>query len=614
MSRLRARDIGLLLSLVLLRVGLGGARFLAEPLRFVNFEEGYNATVAWLLSRAPLLQHTLDLQYRSFCGGCSVVSLLGAPLMAGGDELWRWKLLALLWAAATQIVGFFALDALIGRAGGWAFVALMALPTLGGLDLSLMLWGNHQESAFFAVFALLCLARGWGTALGLSLGVAVWFTRTALYEAAVLLPAALWTLRGQRTRVMLGFAAGLSLLTLPAAGGDAGWYRMADAAGGPGVSVIKRAETLLAPSALAARFWLPLRDMAPAGAVWLLASGLAAGLAARAPQARVVAALPLAYAAAYIGTRFPIFLIGAGSPVNNIRYHAPWAFGLTLLVAAGVGVAWSRGRRKLSCFLITAPLVANGVGLSRVGWIPDPRAWTLSAVDIPQLVLTATPRFRAGALDVEAADARADATLRRMRGLLLGRELAAHRETTGAEWENAAIGFDAADGDGVVLAGMGEGLVEPCADAATVAYWLDVAPDPQAIGRGMAVTLGLCPERTQIIASRNTGLRLGETCPVCAAAGPALVDRCGGAASRDPNTLGTCLTRETSGAEFADEILYGAGRFWWDAGRSEADLRAVASPLGPLGHAFIAGTHDPASGTRIPTFARASAQPPRGAR
>lgn len=593
-----------------MRGALGGARFLAEPLRFVNFEEGYNATVAWLLSRAPLTEHILDFQYRSFCGGCSVVSLLGTPAMVGGEELWRWKVLALLWTVATQVVGFFALDALIGRAAAWAFVVLFAVPTIGGLDLSLMLWGNHQESGFFAVLALLCLARGWGAALGLTLGVGVWFTRTALYEAAVLLPAALWTLRGQRTRVMLGFAAGLSLLAIPAAGGDAGWYRMADAAGGPGVSVTKRAGTLLAPTALAARFWLPLRDMAPAAAVWLGASVAAAGWAVRAPGARAIVALPATYAAAYIVTSFPIFLIAAGSPVNNIRYHAPWAFTLTLLVAAGVGVAWTRGQRKLSLFLLVASLAANAFGLARMPWAPDPRAWTVSAVDLPQLVATATARLPAASLDVESADPRADAALRRMRGLRLGHAMSSE----GATLTEDGGGFDAADGDGVVLSGMGESLVEPCTDAATVARWLAASPDPTAVGRGMAVTLGRCQERSQAITDRNTGLRLGESCPLCSAEGQWLIHRCGGARSRELEALGSCLSRETAGVEFAEEILFGAGRFWWDGTRTEPDLAAVASQLGPLAHAFIAGTNDPAAGTRIPTFARATAEPPRWAR
>lgn len=576
---------------------------MAEPLRFVNFEEGYNATVAWLLSRAPLWEHTLDFQYRSFCGGCTVVTLLGAPLLTAGEELWRWKVLALLWGAATQIVGFFALDALIGRAAAWAFALLCVVPTLGGLDLSLMLWGNHQESGFFAVLALLALGRGWGLTAGVVLGFALWFTRTAAYEVVVLLPAALWRLRGQRMRVLLGFAAGLSLLLVPAGGGDAGWYRMAEAAGGPGGSVGKRLATLVDPTALGARLWLPLRDMAPAAAVWLAAATAALGWAVREPRARVVAALPLAYAGAYIGTSFPIFLVGAGSPVNNIRYHSPWAFTLTLLLGAGVGVAWARGLRKRAVALIVAVLVADGVGLLRANWTPDARAWTLSAVDLRQLVLTATPRLAAATLDVESADARADVVLRRMRGLVLGH--------AAAESDDAHA-FALADGDGVVLAGMGEGLVEPCSDAATVERWLERAPNPFLVGRGMAVTLGLCPRASDAsITDRNAGLRLGETCPICSAAGTGLVERCGGPASRDPSALGSCLKRESVGLEFADEMLFGAGRFWADGARTEADLAAVTTHLGPLAHAFIEGTDDPAAGTRIPTFARASAQPPR---
>ncbi len=602
------RDRVLLACLVFSRALLGFLRLGAVPHRFWNFEEAYNASVAWALAHAPLGDQLLALQYRSFCGGCSVVAALGAPLLATGDRFWVWKLLPLLWTAATQAIGFYALDRLAGRAAAWIYAALFALPMLGALDLSLMAWGNHQETALFAVCALALLARERGAWAGLVLGVAVWFDRTAAYEAIVLLPAALWRLPGQRVRVLLGFALGCSLFLLPAAGGDAGWYRMDDPLGGSLESVAKRAATLFAPTPLAARLWFPLSGMAPGAWILLFAVAVAARWAWNVPRVRPVLGLGVAYAAAYCATQFPIFIVAARLPINNIRYHAPWAFVLTLGVAAGLGTAWDAGRRRTVLGLCVLLLSTNAVALTRVTWSEDPQLWTLPATDVPRFVNTAVTRLPASVLARTASNPAAEAMLARMQGMAAGRAV----RSEGASFPDAMRALSARVG---ALEGLGETLIDPCDDLASVSERLLHAPEPyrSSLGRGMALTLGFCPTTRGDTAARLQALReAAPGCVLCSAAGATAARACEGAGNEE--AVGACLSRyaplgNSPDIGDLDALYFGAGRSWTDATKPDHDAARVAAVLGPHGDAFLRGAADPAAGAREPAFARERAAP-----
>ena len=617
----RWRDSFVLASLVFGRALLGFLRLGAVPHRFWNFEEAYNASVGWAIAHAPLGDQLLALQYRSFCGGCSLVSALGAPLLATGDRFWVWKLLPLLWTAATQAIGFYALDAVAGRAAAWMYAALFTLPMLGALDLSLMAWGNHQETALFAVCALALIARDRGAWAGLVLGVAVWFDRTAAYEALVLLPAALWRIPGQRGRVLVGFALGCSLLLLPVAGGDAGWYRMDDPLGGSLASVAKRAATLFAPTALAARLWFPLSGMAPGAWILLLAAAVAARWAWTVPRVRPVLGLGIAYAVAYCATQFPIFIVASRLPINNIRYHAPWAFVLTLGVAAGLGTAWDAGRRRTALGLCTLLLVTNGFAFTRVSWSQDPQLWTLPATDLPRFVNTAVTRLPASVLARPASDPVAEAMLARMQGMLAGHAVRAEN----ASYPDSLQEMSARSG---ALEGLGETLIDPCDDLASVSARLMRAPEAYrlSLGRGMALTLGFCPTTRGDTASRLQALRAASPgCALCSAAGATAARSCEGAGNEE--AVGACLTGYARLGHAPDrgpdrahdlgqdlgqdlgELYFGAGRAWTDALKPDHDGARVAAVLGPNGDAFLRGAADPAAGARVPAFARERAAP-----
>ncbi|MSQ01254.1 MAG: hypothetical protein EXR71_05070 [Myxococcales bacterium] len=586
------------------RVLLGTARFNAAPFRFVNVEESYNATVAWLLARAPMWELLPDLQYRSFCGGCSAVSVLGVPFLRfGGDALWAWKAAPLLWGVAAMLAGFFALGRIAGRAAAWAWVALWCLPPVGALDLSLMLWGNHQESGLFVLLAAWAFAARRGVLLGLTLGLGFWFARTSAYAMVVLAPAALLSLHGQRGRFLLAMALGAAPVLVDAGGGDAGWYRFGDALAVDVAGVPKRAMTLLSPSALGARLWLPARDAAPLGALWLVA-GLGGAALAAMGRIRLVLALQVAWVAAYCGTTFPIFLVSARVPVNNIRYHAPWALLLTLGVAVGFGTAWQRGWRRSAALGLALLLAGNGLVLARLPWRSDPRAWSAPVVDLAGFVQTVAPRVPSDALG-RSDDPRADALLRRLRGLRLGREYA----LSGA--------LERAGDDPIVRSGVGEALVEPCAELARVAAVVEQVPEPARldVGRGMALTLGLCEERrTATLETLGPLMALGGGA-LAAVAGPALVARCAAAPQSEVAVVGACLARHLAllPPGQARRAAFGCGRAWAPSLHDPADITRMATSVATFEHDVRAGAEDIAAGTRVPPFARERALPGLGA-
>ncbi|MEL6345402.1 MAG: hypothetical protein AAFV53_20005, partial [Myxococcota bacterium] len=218
------RQRAALTGLVLLRIALDLHALLARPLNYWHWEEAYNASAAWVIAQTGAWSSLLDLQYKTFCGGCSVLTATAAPLLsATGDQWLAWKALAIGWNAATIVAGFTALRRWGAPAAGLLFAALLALPPRGLFDASLMLWGNHPQSNLL-VLGMLALAAApvRPLAFGILAGLSLWFGRVSLYAVAVLLP---WTLLKTRDpRVLLGTIVGMLPMLLPAAAGDGGEY------------------------------------------------------------------------------------------------------------------------------------------------------------------------------------------------------------------------------------------------------------------------------------------------------------------------------------------------------------------------------------------------------
>lgn len=313
-----------LAALVLVRLGGDTVRLLQDPTRFVDAEEQYSPTVGWYLREAGLWDQVLNLQYKTFCGGCTVHALEGAAVTAVfGDSWLAWKALALVWTAVTMLVGFWALDRREGRVAAWCFALLFTFPPPGMSALSLMLWGNHGESGLFVLAAL-----GGGPLQALALGLGVWFGRVTVYA----LPLGIEAVRQSDRRPLLGFlAAGLALL--PAARGDAGDYDLSLAANllPQGVGAVPtRLAWLVHPSGLAVHMGAPPW----AAQAWLVGVGISVVLLLQ-RRRFVIPGLLLAFLAFWAVSGFDIPRGHLDGPVLQDRYHAPWLLLGTVALAAG---------------------------------------------------------------------------------------------------------------------------------------------------------------------------------------------------------------------------------------------------------------------------------------
>lgn len=577
-----------LLGLVLLRAALDLALLAGDPLRFKQWEDSFNATVGrfvWATGRWDLL---LPLQYKAFCGGCTVHAVTAAPALAlFGDRFLVWKALAVLWNAVTLVVGFVALDRGVNRAAAWLWAALFATPALGLAELSLMRWGNHAETALGVVTILALLPAARPFWLGLALGALPAFCRTGLYAVAVLAPLAL--LRPDRLRVLAGAALGAAWMAVPAGSGDWGAYHMGVSGnllpqGAAGAW--DRLETLLVPDALGVRGW----RTAPAAA-WAALAALLVALPGLAVGARPVLGLLLAWVGAFAVTGFAVFITRPWTPLTNSRYHSPWLFLITLAVAAGAGVARARGWRGWwlgPALLLAANLVAWGPRLA--GLAPGGLAWRLQATDLARFGLDAGGRLPDDALAGTAADPAVQALLDRLAGQRRAAALAA-----GAPLPVEGLSAPGRFGLGQGLAPAGWSI--PGVNAALAALPADAAAD---IGRGYAYELamrpGARPDSVPGVLARVRALTAagwtgpGES-PLVALAGPWALDACRGRQVPSSPDLAGCLRA------LPDAALTTAGMAWMRPDRDPAEVGALVDALGP---AFARGVADPAAGLDEP--------------
>ena len=138
------------------------------PWSVIGFEEGRNARAAMQLACGHA-DRLFDLQYRDFCGGCTGVAVVGAPLLRLlGATVASWKLVP-----ATFHLGLVAMVAAAttrsGRSRGamWAVAILIASPW-ALRELALTGWGNHAEVRVFLIAAVALLLDGRRTARRLS--------------------------------------------------------------------------------------------------------------------------------------------------------------------------------------------------------------------------------------------------------------------------------------------------------------------------------------------------------------------------------------------------------------------------------------------------------------
>ena len=199
LPRVTPRWVGALILLELLAcVG----DLMLGPFGRVHWEERFNARAGVQLACGHW-EALFDLQYVSFCGGCTGEALMAAPLFgAFGPTVLAWKLVPLAFHAVVLACGAFLATRAAGPRAGAAFVAMLAAAPGFYRELVLTGWGNHVESAAFPLAAacLLVIAAGRGavaratlvTLAGGLAGLGAWFCHTSAWALPALGLGALW--------------------------------------------------------------------------------------------------------------------------------------------------------------------------------------------------------------------------------------------------------------------------------------------------------------------------------------------------------------------------------------------------------------------------------------
>ncbi|MCP4917237.1 MAG: hypothetical protein GY913_09960 [Proteobacteria bacterium] len=548
------RDLLVLAVALVLRAALDLEWLARDPDAFVELEETWNASVAWMALNGDLGGSLLALQYKEFCGGCSVVAALGTFPLAAGDSLLAWKSQAFLWTAGITTCGFMALRNLVGSQAAWAWAALMALPTAGASAFGLVLFGNHHEVQLFVLAALWAWSSGRPLAVGLLLTIGAWFCRTGLFGVPILLASA-WAHRdapARLGRLALGVGLGALVFLLPS-GSDGSGYHLSSLAADP----VGRLVQLFHPAVLGDRLFAGAG--AGVGAV-LLVSGLGGLAYARRP---VLAGLAGAFALGFA-------LVDVALPESrdvlvlmNGRYWGPWSTCLALGLAAGIGKAPSRWS-----LLAVIPLMVSSAATRPM----DAGSSSIAhhrATDLAFFASLATHRLSVHDLaDTAGATEREEDLLRLLEGIEAGRGL--------AELPHPIDG-QLAFGIGLQFA---RERLEP-SQLAEAEIYLTLNPEHQVdVGRGMAANV-----------LAHTGP--GDHEPwLQAALGRALVHQCG--MKRD------CLERSMRASPQPSELAWGYGLALRTRGEPPLKLNALAEAFGEHAGDFEDGLDHPLAGLDRP--------------
>jgi len=374
-------------ALALVPVLLQALALLNPDVVIVDCEERYNAAHAWTLlsGHADAL---FRLQYRAFCGGCTLTAALGAVSMGlAGPSFLAWKGVALVFSLALSLGGTLGLHRREGPVAAGLFVALLALSPWSWIQLQLLSWGNHTECAVLGVGMVLLLAgRRTPRRLvlaGLLGGVGLWVGFTM---AVFVLPALVVVARGGSRDLM---ALGMGLLAAPAlwaiqvmAGGPVPFGTIYSAGEvTPQLSRVPGALwSIVAPEQLAGLFGLPRLSLGvPLGLT--AGAALLAGVVLGWRQggvARLGAGVMLCWLGAYLVLGFPLYQPGSGMVPSapGLRYFAP-VYALAPVVLAAVSARLWSARRGWALALV-GPALLTGLA-ARVATFSGP-ALGLSAL------------------------------------------------------------------------------------------------------------------------------------------------------------------------------------------------------------------------------------------
>lgn len=335
-------------------------------------EELFTAGQAWLALHGDL-PWLLHMQYRPFCGGCTVHAVTAMGLFAALPPTWlTWKLIPLLWGASGMGIGFWVARREAGVAASRIFALLWLFPPLAFAHLSLVAWGNHFESGVLALAAAgLALSPGgrWRRfGLGVLLGFSVYVSFSAGFTVLACMGFVAWR---ERLTGVLPVLVGIPL-------GLLGWgVQWAVAGQQPFHTIYEAGESVPDPLRLPAELWTLLapRQLASLLGVPIEGVGLALGVAAGlslsvgvglavwrgGDLARLGVALLTCFLLVYGLTGFSVKVAESGFMyAGGLRYAAPLFPVAFLMLAAVAGRLWSRGRH-LPAALLVAPLLLSGL-------------------------------------------------------------------------------------------------------------------------------------------------------------------------------------------------------------------------------------------------------------
>lgn len=432
-------------------VVLQGMALFNPDVIILDCEERYNAAHALALLEGHWAE-LFALQYRAFCGGCTVDALLGLlPLALLPPVFFTWKLVALGWTALAAVTGALALRPHDPRAAG-LFLLLLSLCPWNYLRLSLLSWGNHVECGVMGLLLLSLLAgatsRRRRIAAGVVGGIGLWIGFTM---GPALVAGAVMVLSRRSPRDARDAAAGL--LVAPVAwglqwlGGGGQPFGTIYRPGEATPSLLRAPEKLMSliePQQLAGLFGLPNPAWGvPLGVTMLLSLLAAAGWALRPGGAPPGS--PTRAAALFLGVWLAVYLVvgfaiehppwpEVGSP-SGLRYAAPIYLPAMVLLASA-GAALSRRAPRRAALLLAGPLAAGLAARAATFTPPFPTDTPLRllAADPSYFRLQASYALPRGAHETCAAPAPAAA----VHAYALGREAARARLDEGAALDGLA--------------------------------------------------------------------------------------------------------------------------------------------------------------------------------
>ncbi len=353
------RDRSLVAALVSVEALATAGDVLLGPYARVHWEERFNARQGVQVLCGHLDQ-VLELQYRTFCGGCTVEALASVPLFSlFGPTTLAWKLVPVAFHLITVATGAWLALHAAGRKAAVVFVALMAAAPGFYRELSLLGWGNHAESSALTLLAACLVVRGVGGAAlaGLVAGLGLWFCHTSAYGVPALAAVAL---AGGVSR-LVAFGVGLPLGLQPlrayfeARPEAQAWSE--DHFGGLEVAPPGKLLDWLGGDYLRWGLWDPKDYGEVAGGWWWLALWWLAGWGAWKAPRRFAPLAVVALVAAY-GLRFDLWKHlpdAPDQPFLNLRYLAPLV--PLLMLCAAARARW-----------LALPLVVFGIGQRVAIW------------------------------------------------------------------------------------------------------------------------------------------------------------------------------------------------------------------------------------------------------